>query len=79
LLFVFSILTSLLLPADLHPGLLHVERILFHDGALTQDAATTAEIGQRAEERLQVQVRFGEGQMILLTLGSVLDAREVDV
>ena len=70
---------SLFLPADLHPGLLHIERVLFHDGTLAQDAAAAAEIGQRAEERLQIQVRFGEGQMILLPLGSVLDAREVDV
>ena len=61
------------------PRLLHLQGILFHDGTLAQDSPPAAELFQRLEERLQIQVRFSQRQVILLALRSILDARKVDM
>lgn len=51
-LFNIRTLFLFLLSADLLPRLFHVQRVLFHDGAFTQDAPGAAEILQGFEERL---------------------------
>ena len=68
-----------LLSADLHPSLLHYQSIFFHNRAFTEDAPATTEFVQGFEEGFQVEVRFGEGQVILLPFRSILNAREVDM
>ena len=68
-----------LFSADFFPGFHHDKRIFFHDGAFAQDAPSATEIFQRAEKRLQVDIRFFENQVIFLAFWTVLDPRKMTV
>ena len=70
----------LFFPADLHPCLLHIQRVLFHDGAFAQDASCTAEIFQRLEEQsLSFRSDLASREVILLAFRAILDPRKMDV
>ena len=53
----------------LHPGLLHMQRLLLHDQAFTQDMPASIEFLQRFEQEIQLEIGFGQLEMVLFTFG----------